>query len=128
MIPRRTIILLVLIAATSTLFGQDAKYQKLFQFDIEKFKERLKENNSFELDALPEIQGVIASNFNKNYSMRWFEVKEEDMAQMPNMSIRKDVHYTMKIKKYELQYPYAKPDRIKKLLENKDLKVPMKKH
>ena len=59
--------------------------------------------------------------------MRWSEVKEEEMEQMPNMQIKKDVHYHMQIKKYELQYPYVKPDRIEKLLENKDLKVPMKK-
>ena len=90
MTTRSTIILLMLIAATSTMFGQDAKYQRLFPFDNEKFKERLNEYSSIELDTLAEIQGVIASNFNKNYSMRWFKVKEEDMEQMPNMTIRKD--------------------------------------
>ena len=124
---KSTFVLFVLISITCSLYGQDSKYQRLYPFDNEKFKERLKEYNSLVLDTVPNLEEALASNINNKYAMKWHKVEEDEMAPMPNMQIKKDVNYHMQIKKYELQYPYVKPDRIEKLLENKDLKVPMKK-
>ncbi|MCK5470758.1 MAG: hypothetical protein KAI99_19680 [Cyclobacteriaceae bacterium] len=123
------IILLVLMGfgTTMSLFAQDSKYEMLIPFDDEQFKGRLKEFNLLELDSLQIIQGSIVLKDKNKYSMRWFEVHEEDMAQMPNMSIKKDIHYTMQIKKYDLQYPYKNTPKKDNLLNNRELLKPLRK-
>ncbi|MCK5704547.1 MAG: hypothetical protein KAI29_25515, partial [Cyclobacteriaceae bacterium] len=87
----------------------------------------LKEFNLLELDSLQIIQGSIVLKDNTKYSMMWLEVHEEDMAQMPNMSIKKDIHYTMQIKKYDLQYPYKNTPKKDNLLNNRELLKPLRK-
>ena len=123
------IILLVLMGfgTTMSLIAQDSKYEMLIPFDDEPFKERLKEFNLLELDSLQIIQGSIVLKDNTKYSMMWLEVHEEDMAQMPNMSIKKDIHYTMQIKKYDLQYPYNDAPKKDSLLNNRELLQPLRK-
>lgn len=118
--------LLVLLGSTISLMGQDSKYERLFPFDNEAFKERLKEYNLFEKDSLKQPKEVIVLGNKNKYSMRWFKVHEEDMAKMPNMPIKKDVKFTMRIKKYESQNPGSAQRKIIPL-KDKKLAEPMKK-
>lgn len=48
--------------------------------------------------------------------MKVIPVPEKNMAIMPNVGINKDMHYTIRIKKYSLKYPYnpeTSPDSTK---------------
>lgn len=106
---RGTVVLVILLVVVSNLFGQNAKHNKLLQFDDEKFKELMLEFKSSELDFQPKQDELVASNISRiNVKPLLFEVNEEDMAPMPKMGIAAidpDMRHHIRIKKYEMQYP-----------------------
>lgn len=122
-----TILSFIFLGSTISLMGQDSKYDRLFPFDNEAFKERLKEYKVFEKDSFKKQKEVIVLQNKNKYTMKWFNVQEEDMAKMPNMAIKNDVHFTMRIKKYESHNPKSVQEKGIPYLKDKKLEVPMKK-
>ncbi len=118
--------LFIFLGSTISLMGQDSKYERLYPFDNEAFKERLKDYNLFEKDTLKQAKEVIVPGNKNKYSMKWLNVHEDDMAKMPNMPINKDIQFTMRIKKYESQNPKSTQRKIIPL-KDKKLAEPMKK-
>lgn len=122
-----TLLLLLLLGSTSLLLAQDSKSILILPFDNETFKERIKEYNLFENDSVKQKNEVfVLENMNK-YSMKWFKVYEDEMAQMPQMPIKKDIQYTIRIKKYESQYPDAIQKKVSPLLKDEKLSESMEK-
>lgn len=122
-----TFVVLLLLGSTSLLMAQDSKYKLIIPFDNEAFKERLKDYNSLSIDSLKQKKEVVVLKGKNKYAMKWFKVHEEDMAKMPTMSIKNDEHFTMRIKKYELQQPDGRSRKMNPILKDKKLPEPMNK-
>ena len=125
---KHALLIIVFAIITCNTYAQDQTYKRLSPFTYEKFAEQLNDNSIFKLDTMHlKIEAPVFYN-NNTYSMKSIDVPEDEMAQMPNMEIKKDVHYTMLIKKYNLQYPYEpydNPDST--ILFNKKLPKPVMK-
>ena len=121
----RIILLLMGFGTEMSLIAQDSEYKIIIPFDDESFKERMDKLNIFDLDSLEIIQGSIVQKDKTGYSMRWCEVHEEDMAQMPNMPIKQDIRYSMQIKKYDLPNRYKDTSKKDGLLNNRELLKPL---
>jgi hypothetical protein len=65
---------------------------------VKHMKKRLE--NRAQFDSLILKNNSLATNIQSSYSMRIIDVPQRNMANMPNMAIRPDVHYHMQIKKY----------------------------
>ena len=114
---------LIILSATY-LFGQESKYDRIFPFDSEKFEKKFNEKSPMDLDKSLKFQAeaTLLSRRNKN-SMPLLEIQKDHLPKMPNMSIRKDINYTMQIKKYDLQFPFVPDSRIDSLFKNDSMKV-----
>ncbi len=93
--------------------AQDANTLEIIPFDSEKFNKEYKE---FPFDTLGILQDTVAMNTPNPYQMRILEVPKNQMAPMPNMEIRDDIHYHMQIKKYRNFYEPDPPVLQYKLL------------
>jgi len=105
----------LLLSIATVIFGQDSK-KKLYRFDEEKYNELLREENLlFPDSALIPTDTTLIDKQQPN-DLKVIPVPEKNMAKMPNMEINKDIHYTIRINKYSLNYPYNPepyPDSIK---------------
>lgn len=103
------LITLFLSGLSHILFGQDLKTQRLFPFDNERFKEALEEHNRFIPDSMINPDESIRQKLDDRNTMQIYPVPKD---QMPNMVFRNDIKYTLRIKKYNLCYPYTPEDTV----------------
>ena len=114
------IVLLVLI---SGLYAQDASDLKLSPLDEDAVLKRLEDYNQLQLEVIP-YETDSVKDINDQYSMRILEVEESNMANMPMMEIKEDMHYTMRIKRYNNYYgKFVKKD---SLAQRKNRVLPLK--
>jgi hypothetical protein len=94
------------IFASTSIFAQ-SKYGKLQQWYKEK---KSGESNVFqkslENPLILQIDSTLVTR-NDALQMPTLIPNKSMSANMPNMPIRQDINYTMRIKKYELCYPYS---------------------
>lgn len=124
---KSTMVLLIIFGAAMTLYGQNSNYERLLPFDDKQYKDLLEEYSIIKSDSLQVRQGSIVLKDKKKYSIRLIEIHEENMAKMPNMTIKKDTRYSMLIKKYDSQYPYINTPKKDSLSNNGELIKPMQK-
>lgn len=84
------------------LKAQDSNKILILPFDEEQFNQKFPDPNQF--DSLEIFKDTLAINTHNPYPMRIIEVPENQMAPMPNMPIRDDIHYHMRIKRYRNYY------------------------
>lgn len=115
--------LLFILLSNSFLFAQDAKYQKIHPFDLNKFNLKIQEQNPPGLDQLLKIlpDTALISSRNQN-DMPVLDSQNGQISFMPTMPIRTDINYTMPIKKYDLSYPYVPEERIDSILNFRNKK------
>jgi hypothetical protein len=89
-----------------SLSAQQLDPLKIIPFDSEKYEKMLENRDQF--DSLILKNDSLTMNIQRSYSMRIIDVPQNNMAKMPNMPIRQDVHYHMQIKKYN-KYDGAEP-------------------
>lgn len=94
-------ILVFFVGFFCNAFGQNSSQNKLYQFDDKKYNELFNPDSTITL-----LDTLIIGKDEKN-DIKAFQVPEKSMAKMPNKSIKKDIHYTMQIKRYSLSYPYT---------------------
>ena len=125
---KHALLIIVFAIITASTYAQDQTYKRLSPFTYEKFTYPLNEYLLYKLDTMQLKKEAPVINYTNKYSMGSIDVHENEMVQMPNMEIKKDVHYTMLIKRYNLQYPYEpynNPDSTK--LFNKKIPKPVMK-
>jgi len=103
------VLTLLLNGMSNLMLGQDSKTLRLFPFDNEKFKEALEERNRLIPDSMINPNESIRQKLDDRNSMQIYPVPKD---QMPNMVFRKDINYTLRIKKYNLCYPYTPEDTL----------------
>lgn len=94
--------LLLLIGFSFFVNAQDSNRLEIIPFDEEQFNQKFPDPNQF--DSLELFKDTLALNTHNPYPMRIIEVPENKMAPMPNMPIRDDIHYHMRIKRYRNYY------------------------
>ena len=94
---------LVFFLLVSMSYAQDSSQLKIMPLDEDAILERLEDHNKRKLEIVPQETDSI-ENINDQYSMRIYDVDESNMAKMPMMEIKEDMHYTMQIKKYTNYY------------------------
>ena len=115
-------LILLLIGISCFVKAQDSKNGELLPFDTDKFNDRFKNFHELNLDTLHLKSDSASLNINNQYSMRILKVPEDNLAPMPMMSIDKDVHYTMLIKKYKNYYsPISRSRKKDELFKKEDL-------
>lgn len=99
---------LFILVFTTASFSQSLK-----KFDMEKFNDLLF-NNDFQ-DLGSSIINIDTSSFTRSEmsDMKVF-TPHGKMAPMSNMEIRKDVNYTLRIKRYSNKYPFLPSDNTQK--------------
>ncbi|NJN26911.1 MAG: hypothetical protein HC819_13485 [Cyclobacteriaceae bacterium] len=90
----------VLICSTTTLFAQ-SRFNKQYSFDKERFHQRLENHQIAKLNDTT-LPGQETAG-----QMPVFHPNKHNMSKMPKMSIRRDINYAMRIKKYDLYYPFT---------------------
>lgn len=90
---------IVFLLFNSAGYSQDRSVLKVLPLDEDAILERLEDYNQRKQEQRSQEVDSVA-NINDQYSMRIYDVKESNMAQMPMMDIKEDMHYTMQIKKY----------------------------
>ena len=98
---------LIFLFFTSAVLCQVNQDEMITPFNKEKY-EKLKEYTPLDQGRVLTLLDTIYSNMQHPNAIRVVPVPEQSMERMPNMRIRGDVQYTMKINKYNLTYPYAK--------------------
>ncbi len=101
---------IIMLLVNLVVFAQNQGLQKLKSFDENSYKNRLKNHEKFmpyNFRQQPPSSIKIGKSAINN-----LKVSDDGMAPMPRMSINKDIKYSMQIKKFNLQYPYAKPERL----------------
>ncbi len=91
--------LLVFLGFSNITKAQDSIPLKLHPFNSEKFNEEFQKHQL--RDSLQVMVDTTSINADDLYSMRIYKVPQAQMAPMPNMSIRDDVNYSLKIKEYD---------------------------
>ncbi len=109
------------VFAHLSLFAQNPGLKGLSHFDKNAYQNRLKNHEKFQLYNFEEHAFPLKKT-EKN-AINNLKVGDDGMAPMPKMSINKDIRYSMEIKKYKLHYPYSEPERIKKFLDEKEVKT-----
>ena len=95
------IIMLFLGNVGGPLMAQELKYQRIYPFNDEKYKERLNDFNHLKSDSLLIMNDTLANNKNNKYPMRILELQGDNMAIMSMMNIDKDMQYNMPMRKYD---------------------------
>jgi hypothetical protein len=113
--------LLLLIGFSFLVNGQDSNQLQIIPFDEEQFNQKFPDPNQF--DSLELFMDTLALNTQNPYPMRIIEVPENQMAPMPNMPIRDDIHYHMRIKRYHNYYAPEPQQFEYKLLPDQKNKV-----
>ena len=104
------LILLVLCCCAYSIFAQNPESLKILPFDEEKYNQLFDEDDLLFPDSVLSPVDSLSSELIQPNDIYVIPVPEKEMAQMPNMPFKKDVHYTMQIKWYDLQYPYERKD------------------
>lgn len=88
----------LIVGMSFSLSAQQLDPLKIIPFDSEKYEKMLEDRSQF--DSLILKNDTLSRNIQSPYTMRIIDVPQNNMAKMPNMPIRQDVHYHMQIKKY----------------------------
>jgi len=89
----------ILLAGISSIINaQDSQSFKILPFNEEEFEKRLPIFELMETVELP--LDTLALKSHNRFPMRMIEPPLKEIAPMPNMPIRDDIHYHMKIKDY----------------------------
>lgn len=106
-------LIFVLLIITPVVNAQDSKSFKIHPFNQEEFQERL--SIPFQLDTMNLNLDTLTFHSDMRYPMRIINPPIKEIAPLPNMPIRDDIHYHMKIKDYlnsrapaEQKYDYKK--------------------
>ena len=100
-------LILFLTFAAYVASAQDAESFKILPFNQEEFQKRTQ--NPFQIDTM-HLQLDTLSFLSENlFPMRIIKPPLKEIAPMPNMPIRDDIHYHMKIKDYANCYAPTKP-------------------
>lgn len=113
---KRALLLILLVSGSLYIFGQDSNSLQILPFDLEKYNELFDEDDILFLDSLANPGDSLSQNPERQNNIQVIPVPENEMSKMPNMPFKKDVHYTMRIKWYNLYYPYERknpPDTTK---------------
>jgi len=113
--------LLFLIGFSFFVNAQDSNRLEIIPFDEEQFNQKFPDPNQF--DSLELFKDTLALNTHNPYPMRIIEVPANKMAPMPNMPIRDDIHYHMRIKRYHNYYAPAPSEFEYKLLPDEKNKL-----
>ena len=109
---RFILICLMLTGVSFTLKAQQLDPLQILPFNSEEYEDKL--NEKFQLDTLMLNQDTLIESAHNPYTMRIIDLPQNRMAQMPTMPLRHDVHYHMRIKKYDNYYaPNASDLRFK---------------
>ena len=90
------------------VFGQELKEKKPMPFDHEKLSEQFGKLKQWHPDSFRISEDSVHVKLKDRNSIRIFSVPEKDMAKMPEMKIKEDFHYAMRIKRYNKNYPYTR--------------------
>lgn len=125
---KHSFLIVFFVILSANLLAQVNTYERLSPFKNEEFTKRLDAHNLQKLDKVTQSDQMIDLNNPAEHAMGTIDVKESEMAQIPSMEIKKDQHYTMLIKKYNLQYPYEPHFNLDSVnLENKKSLQPIRK-
>ena len=111
MTSRYILMCLLLTGVSLTLKAQQLDPLQIIPFNSEQYENKFRDK--VQMDSLVLKQDTLTVDTNHTYPMIIIDVPQNNMAKIPNMPIRQDVHYHMQIKKYnncdgskppELQY------------------------
>jgi hypothetical protein len=105
---------LLIFSVTLSVKAQQLDAIQIIPFDSEQYEKNLREK--MQLDTLLLNRDTISIITNNPYTMRIIDVPQNEMAKMPNMPIRQDVHYQMQIKKYNNDYAPKSSERDYRIL------------
>ena len=120
---KAVLIFTLLLFLQLSAVGQDAKIEGLAPFNDRGYYDKFRKMDSLKVNMLKPGRDSVFTKLENRNSMRVFKVPDKKMANMPRMKIEEDFHYTMRIKRYDLNYPYTRVIKPRDSIPSNELKL-----